>query len=368
MALMYGLLKELTASRTPEKVLIREETRHPTTKNVNSISLIRIEEEKSIENNGETDKSAVEPRKSDEQEPPKEVHKTNEGGRRVDDEPAKVARENVTKNKKEEPAGVSSSHAKKITKKEDIWRNFEIPCNVGGLKHMNALVDQGSDVNVMPLSIYKRLIDERPAETDIRLSLASHSYIYPLGIAEDVLVDIAGYVYPVDFVILDIREDEKNTILGTPFLTTAKAVIKFDKGMITLKSRKSKTSFHRIPEPHCRIEKGIKNDIEPIAPTTTVNRLVLEWEEKIKLHQEKEMKFDQWKSKIFTLGWILEEIHVTWAHLEKKRTRLRLYTKSLEETIIQTVEMASPTLATTSQLDQDGFRSITMASECSRLK
>ncbi|GJW10292.1 hybrid signal transduction histidine kinase M [Tanacetum coccineum] len=32
-----------------------------------------------------------------------------------------------------------------------------------------------------------------------------------------------------------------------------------------------------------------------------------------------------------SLGWLLEEIHVTWAHLEKKRTRLQLYTKSLEE-------------------------------------
>ncbi|GJS12582.1 hypothetical protein Tco_0407054 [Tanacetum coccineum] len=31
------------------------------------------------------------------------------------------------------------------------------------------------------------------------------------------------------------------------------------------------------------------------------------------------------------LGWLLEEMHVTWAHLEKKRTRLGLYTKSLEE-------------------------------------
>ncbi|GJS39576.1 hypothetical protein Tco_0564619 [Tanacetum coccineum] len=68
------------------------------------------------------------------------------------------------------------------------------------------------------------------------------------------------------------------------------------------------------------------------------------------------------------LGWLLEEIHVTWAHLEKKRTRLRLYTKSIEEIIIQTVETASPTLATTSELDQDSVRSITTASECSRLK
>ncbi|GJR15537.1 zinc finger, CCHC-type containing protein [Tanacetum coccineum] len=32
-----------------------------------------------------------------------------------------------------------------------------------------------------------------------------------------------------------------------------------------------------------------------------------------------------------TFGWLLEEIHVTWAQLEKKRTRLRLYTNYLEE-------------------------------------
>ncbi|GJX31619.1 MAK10-like protein [Tanacetum coccineum] len=152
----------------------------------------------------------------------------------------------------------------------------------------------------MPLSTYKKLTNERPAETDIRLSLAIHSYIYPLGIAEDVLVDVIGYVYPVDFVILDIKDDEKRPfILGTPFLTTAKAVIKFDKGTITLRSGKSKMSFHRIPESLYKIEKGIKNDIEPIAPTMTVNRLVSEWEERIKLHQEKEMEFDQWRSKIF---------------------------------------------------------------------
>ncbi|GJU87251.1 hypothetical protein Tco_1294797 [Tanacetum coccineum] len=31
------------------------------------------------------------------------------------------------------------------------------------------------------------------------------------------------------------------------------------------------------------------------------------------------------------LGWLLEEIHVTWARLEKKRTRLGLYTNYLEE-------------------------------------
>ncbi|GJX65778.1 zinc finger, CCHC-type containing protein [Tanacetum coccineum] len=148
---------------------------------------------------------------------------------------------------------------KKITRKEDIRGNFEIPCNIRGLKHMNALVDQRSDVNIMPLSTYMKLTDKRPAKTDIKLSLDSHSYIYHLGIAEDVLVDVAGYVYPVDFVILDIREDEKRPfILGTPFVTMSKAVIKFDKGTITLRSGKSKISFHRIPEFLGKVKKGIK--------------------------------------------------------------------------------------------------------------
>ncbi|GJW05235.1 hypothetical protein Tco_1564091 [Tanacetum coccineum] len=44
---------------------------------------------------------------------------------------------------------------------------------------------------------------------------------------------------------------------------------------------------------------------------------------------------------IIALGWLLEEIHVTLVHLEKKRTRLRLYTKSLKKLCIQSVETAS---------------------------
>ncbi|GJV84393.1 zinc finger, CCHC-type containing protein [Tanacetum coccineum] len=128
---------------------------------------------------------------------------------------------------------------KKITKKEDIGGSFVIPCNVGGLKYMDALVDQGSDVNVMPLSINNRLTNEKPVGTNIRLSLASHSYIFPLGIAKDVLVEIAGK-------------------------------IRFDKGTITLKSGKNKINFFKIPESLYSVEEGTKSDIDPAAPTTTV--------------------------------------------------------------------------------------------------
>ncbi|GJZ68504.1 hypothetical protein Tco_0631744 [Tanacetum coccineum] len=41
------------------------------------------------------------------------------------------------------------------------------------------------------------------------------------------------------------------------------------------------------------------------------------------------------------LGWHLEETHVTWAHLEKKRTRLLTYTRSLKKYCLQNVETAS---------------------------
>ncbi|GJS65217.1 hypothetical protein Tco_0679781 [Tanacetum coccineum] len=47
---MFGLFKELTTSRAPEKVLIREEAKPPVTKNVNSISLVRGEEDRNNDN------------------------------------------------------------------------------------------------------------------------------------------------------------------------------------------------------------------------------------------------------------------------------------------------------------------------------
>ncbi|GJY10256.1 zinc finger, CCHC-type containing protein, partial [Tanacetum coccineum] len=183
---MFGLLKELTTNRTPEKKLI----------------------------DGLVDN-----------------HRLNDS----------LSRARIGKTKKKtyniSPKGLvyEAIPRKRITKKEDIRGNFKIPCNIGGQKGINALVDQGSDVNIMPYTTYMKLTNERPVETDIRLSLASHSYIHPLGIAEDILVDVAEHVYPVDFIILDIKEDENRPfILGTPFLTTAKAIIKFDKGTITL--------------------------------------------------------------------------------------------------------------------------------------
>ncbi|GKG18409.1 putative ribonuclease H-like domain-containing protein [Tanacetum coccineum] len=115
----------------------------------------------------------------------------------------------------------------------------------------------------MPYSTHMKLTDERPATTNIRLSLASHSYIYPFGITEDVLVEVAEHVYLIDFMILDIKENEKKPfILGTPFLTTANAIIKFDKGTITLRSGKSKASSGMGRKDKASLGKG--DEVQPM--------------------------------------------------------------------------------------------------------
>ncbi|GKD29178.1 hypothetical protein Tco_1239956 [Tanacetum coccineum] len=43
----------------------------------------------------------------------------------------------------------------------------------------------------------------------------------------------------------------------------------------------------------------------------------------------------------FAFGWHLDDLHVTWAHLEKKRTRLQANTKTLEDLCSQSLETAS---------------------------
>ncbi|GJU42382.1 hypothetical protein Tco_1195339, partial [Tanacetum coccineum] len=74
---MFGLLKELTSNRTPEKVLIREEAKFPITKNLNSISLTKGEEEGS-NTTKVTPENAEEPTKTEIETPVMEVEKTNE--------------------------------------------------------------------------------------------------------------------------------------------------------------------------------------------------------------------------------------------------------------------------------------------------
>ncbi|GJS77289.1 hypothetical protein Tco_0727170 [Tanacetum coccineum] len=75
---MFKLLKELTTSKAPEKVLIREKAKFSVTKNVNSISLTSMEEEKSKKTNVTTDDDIEKPTKTKTEMPVKEAEKEDE--------------------------------------------------------------------------------------------------------------------------------------------------------------------------------------------------------------------------------------------------------------------------------------------------
>ncbi|KAG9450305.1 hypothetical protein H6P81_010270 [Aristolochia fimbriata] len=73
-------------------------------------------------------------------------------------------------------------------------------------------------------------------ETNITLQFANRSTKKPNGLIEDVLVRIGKFIYPCDFVVLDMEVDwELPLILGRPFLATAAALIDVKQGKLTLR-------------------------------------------------------------------------------------------------------------------------------------
>ncbi|GJX06790.1 putative reverse transcriptase, RNA-dependent DNA polymerase [Tanacetum coccineum] len=90
----------------------------------------------------------------------------------------------------------------------------------------NALADLGASINIMPYSLFKRLGLGSLKPIKMTIEMADRSMQSPKGIKENILVKISNFVFPVDFVVLDIMEDENvPIILGRPMLATAYAKI-----------------------------------------------------------------------------------------------------------------------------------------------
>nr|GEV21095.1 zf-CCHC domain-containing protein/DUF4219 domain-containing protein/UBN2 domain-containing protein [Tanacetum cinerariifolium] len=70
----------------------------------------------------------------------------------------------------------------------------------------------GASVSVMPLSTYLNLELGELVHTKLTFDLADRTVKYPKGIAENVLACIGKFVFPVDFIILDMPEDVKITL------------------------------------------------------------------------------------------------------------------------------------------------------------
>ncbi|GJV89474.1 hypothetical protein Tco_1533412 [Tanacetum coccineum] len=134
-----------------------------------------------------------------------------------------------------------------IPRKKKDPGSFTLPCYINNVCFDNALIDLGASVSVMPLSTYLNLGLGELAHTKLTVELADRTVKYPKGIAENVLVGIGKFTFPVDFIILDMPEDIKvPLILGRPFLSTARAKIDVYKRKITLRVGEERIVFTSV--------------------------------------------------------------------------------------------------------------------------
>ncbi|XP_050914780.1 uncharacterized protein LOC127129682 [Lathyrus oleraceus] len=96
----------------------------------------------------------------------------------------------------------------KISIKKEDRGAVTILCIIGDRSFNKALINLGASVSLVPLSIYKKLGIWAVQDTRMTLQFADHSVKKSYGIVKDVLVKIDKFVFPIDFVILEMSEDE----------------------------------------------------------------------------------------------------------------------------------------------------------------
>ncbi|KAK4389706.1 Retrovirus-related Pol polyprotein from transposon.6 [Sesamum angolense] len=115
---------------------------------------------------------------------------------------------------------------------------FTIPCKIGLIGIKRAMCDLGASINVMPLSIFESLHVGPLKETGVVIQLPDRSVVYPEGVLEDVLVQVNELVFPADFYVLDMREDNSPSstyiLLGRLFLKTARTKIDVHSGTLSM--------------------------------------------------------------------------------------------------------------------------------------
>nr|GFB60891.1 reverse transcriptase domain-containing protein [Tanacetum cinerariifolium] len=119
---------------------------------------------------------------------------------------------------------------KKLPEKLGDPGRFLIPCDFSEFDNCLALADLRASINLMPLSIWKKLRLPTLNDTKMVLELADRTISKPTGVAENVFLKVGKFYFPADFVVLDFVADPRvPLILGRPFLSTATHSLTFTK-------------------------------------------------------------------------------------------------------------------------------------------
>ena len=129
-----------------------------------------------------------------------------------------------------------------------------MPCAIGNSIFEKALCDLGASINLMPLSIFKKKSLGEARSTTVTLQLTDRYLTHLRGMIEDVLVKVDKFLFPIDYIILDMEENKEiPTILGKPFLARCRALIDVRKGELRLRVQEEEVTFNvfdAIKHPH----------------------------------------------------------------------------------------------------------------------
>ncbi|GJV24748.1 reverse transcriptase domain-containing protein [Tanacetum coccineum] len=127
-----------------------------------------------------------------------------------------------------------------------------------------AMADLGASVNIIPKSMFEHLKLDRLKETDMLIEMADMTKRSPIRIVENVLVKIYKFLFPSDFVVMDMLNTRNETmILGRPFLATIHAKIDVFNKEISLGIRDDRITYN--------MNKMIHNFTSPIEEIYMIN-------------------------------------------------------------------------------------------------
>src|SRR4051812_27945059 len=99
----------------------------------------------------------------------------------------------------------------------------------------------------MPFSLFEKLGVGDVKPTTISLQLDDRSIVYPRGVIKGVLIKVEHFIYPVDFVVLDMQEDRNvPLILGRSFLRTSRTIIDVYKGKMLMRLGEDEIKFNFV--------------------------------------------------------------------------------------------------------------------------
>jgi hypothetical protein len=115
--------------------------------------------------------------------------------------------------------------------------NLVVTITINEVSIGNTLIDLGEAINVMTATTLEQLqLQPLLWPTPTILELADKTRVIPEGILDDIMVTLASWEYPVDFLVIHSKDPAKGhpVILGRPWLATTNAFIGCREGEMTI--------------------------------------------------------------------------------------------------------------------------------------